>query len=637
MCGFLGWFSPTPSRRSDAFAGRCASALDRIAHRGPDDSSDTDGPGWWMGFRRLSILDLSDAGRQPMSFGDGRYSLTFNGEIYNFSELRHTALHDPLLQSSGDTAVLGSLLARDPVETILPTLRGMFAFAWWDQQKREAFVARDRFGIKPLFYHHAADGALFVSSELRPLLHWLGGSLELCHEALDGFLRTGSVPAPLTLDSRIRCLQPGHLLRWRDGTLTEQSWFTPTWPGPEAWITDPAAQRGAVRETILDSVRAHLVADVPVGVFLSGGLDSSLMAAAMRQLGQEHVQAFSIGFESGSGVSDESDTARDTAAHLGCDFTARKLTSDDLLGELDGYFDHLDQPTGDALNTYLASQLAAQQVKVTLSGLGADEWFAGYNYHRLAALAAASPIAKSSLGGPVGHAVERVLRPLPASIGAHPAAKALLYASGGMGRTPQEWQSRARTLFDPDQIARLTDRKPIPPGISPSMETRAPGSWLHQLLLCETDTYLADTLLRDNDATSMAHSLELRVPLVDPHLFSLAGRLPPGAKLSGSVGKRILRDSFSDLLPPWIADDHRKRTFTLPLMKWMTTPRWRDRILDTLTSTACRDRGWISPQETARITETCFRSSDGTKRSWHLSQSVWVLFVLESWAQRHAG
>lgn len=637
MCGFLGWFSPTQAPRSEAFAGRCASALRRINHRGPDDTSDAEGPGWWMGFRRLSILDLSDAGRQPMSFGEGRFTLTFNGEIYNFRDLHHTTLHDQSLASSGDTAVLGSLLARDPVESLLPTLRGMFAFAWWDQEKREAVIARDRFGIKPLFYHHAPDGALLVSSELRPLLHWLGGGLDLCSDALDGFLRTGSVPAPLTLDSRIRCLQPGHRLHWCDGVLKDETWFTPNWPGPKEWITDPVAQREAVRETVLDSVRAHLVADVPVGVFLSGGLDSSLVAAAMRHLGQEKVQAFSIGFESGSGVPDEIDTARETAAHLGCDFYHRKLTADDLLAELDGYFDHLDQPTGDALNTYLVSQLASQQVKVTLSGLGADEWFAGYNFHRLAALAAASPLAKSSLGGPAGHVVEQLLQFLPTSITAHPAAKALLYSSGGMGRCPQEWQSRARTLFGTDQIARLTGHEPVSPSYPASMDARAPGSWLHQLLLCETETYLADTLLRDNDATSMAHSLELRVPLVDQQIFSLAGRLPPEAKLSGSVGKRILRDAFSDLLPPWIADDHRKRTFTLPLMKWMTMPRWRDCILDTLTSTACRDRGWISPDETARITGACFRGSDGTKRSWRLSQTVWVLFVLESWAQRHAG
>ena len=636
MCGFLGWFSPAQSPRSEAWSARCSSALDRLTHRGPDDVSEAGGPGWWMGFRRLSILDLTEAGRQPMNFEGGRCTLAFNGEIYNFRDLRRSDLNDLCLSSSGDTAVLGSLLSRDSAERVLPMLRGMFALAWWDQQKREAVIARDRFGIKPLYYHHASDGALHVSSELRPLIHWIGGGLDLCREALDGFLRTGSVPAPLTLDSRIRCLQPGHLLRWNNGELSDETWFTPEWPGPEGWIGDASSQRDSVRESVLDSVRAHLVADVPVGVFLSGGLDSSLIAAAMRHLGQERVQAFSIGFESGSGVPDESDAARETAAHLGCDFTSRKLTSDDLLEELDGYFNHLDQPTGDALNTYLVSQLAAQQVKVTLSGLGADEWFAGYNYHRLAAIAAASPLGRHAEGLSARLAAAFVKR-LPATLAGHPGAKALLYGAGAMGKTPEAWQARARSIFSDDDIASLTRRAPVSQVEIKSLEDRAPGSWLHQLLLSETVTYLADTLLRDNDVTSMAHSLELRVPLVDPRIFDLAGRLPPGAKLSGGVGKKVLRDAFADLLPPWIAGDARKKTFTLPLMKWMALPVWRERILDTLGSTACRERGWVDSNQAIGKAEAFFRDSEGSKRSWHLSQAVWMLFVLESWAQRHAG
>lgn len=635
MCGFLGWFSNSQASRTEAFQRRCDASLEAIRHRGPDDGAESEGPGWWMGFRRLSILDLSAAGCQPMRFGGGRFVLTFNGEIYNFQALRSElgALDGA---STGDSVVLGSLLAGKPVAEVLPSLRGMFAFSWWDAEARELIAARDRFGIKPLYYHHAADGSLFVSSEIRALIRWLGGGLQVSHAALDAYLRTGSVTAPLTIDARIGCMPPGHLLRWRDGKLVTEAWFKPQWPGPEAWVRDSVEQQKRVREAVLDSVGAHLVADVPVGVFLSGGLDSTLMAAAMRHLGQERVQAFSIGFDAGAGVPDESEVARETAAFLGCEFTARRLTADDLFEELDGYFDRLDQPTGDALNTYLVSKLAARDVKVTLSGLGADEWFAGYNYHRLAAVAAASPFGRRGEGA-LARLAGALVGKLPPAMAGHPAAKVLLYASGAMGGNPAEWQARARMLFRENEVVQLTGRGPAAAPIPGSMESAAPGSWLHQLLLSETTTYLADTLLRDNDVTSMAHSLELRVPLVDAQIFELAGCLPPEAKLRGGVGKRILREAFADLLPPWVARDTRKKTFTLPLMRWMSRPSWRDRILDTLSSAACKDRGWILPEQSLARAEAFFRDTDGSKRSWRLSQSVWVLFVLESWAQRHAG
>lgn len=475
---------------------------------------------------------------------------------------------------------------------------------------------------------------MWVSSEFRVLQGWLEGDLDLCQAALASFLKTGSVAAPLTMDRRIRCLPPGGLLEWYQGRLEEKRWFTPGWPGEEAWIQDRDAQRERVREVVLKSVQAHLVADVPVGVFLSGGLDSTLMAAAMRELGQDRIQAFSIGFEDGSGVPDESAAARRTAEYLGCEFRSRSLTASSLFSELDGYFDRLDQPTGDALNTYLVSQLAAQEVKVTLSGLGADEWFGGYNYHRLAAVAAASPFTGIGFRSGLGAAIGSLLKRVPSSVHGHPAAKALLYGVGAMGTTAEQWQLRARTIFEADEVESLAGAT-----VAGALGSEAPepsaGSWLDRLLLRETKTYLADTLLRDNDVTSMAHSLELRVPLVDPEVFDLAGMLPPEAKLGRGVGKRILRDAFHDLLPPWIADDRRKKTFTLPLMRWMRSPQWRDRVRDTLASDAFRSRGWIDPDQASRVVDDYFRHSDGSKRSWRLSQSVWMLFVLESWAQRN--
>jgi asparagine synthase (glutamine-hydrolysing) len=360
----------------------------------------------------------------------------------------------------------------------------------------------------------------------------------------------------------------------------------------------------------------------------------------MKHLGQSDVQAFSIGYEEDAGVPDESDTAERTAQHLGCRFVRERLTADTLESRLDHYFASLDQPTGDALNTYLASQLAAQHVKVTLSGLGADEWFAGYNYHRLALLAQRSPLAQSALGRVTGAGLRFAEAFLPQKAKGHKAWKALLYASGGAGANATEIHTMARTVLSAPALGRLlgmplAEAKRCTEELAPhaNIAQQGPDSWLHQLLLLETESYLSNTLLRDNDCTSMAHGLELRVPLVDPEIFRLAGRLPPDSKLSMTTGKRILREAFKDLLPDWINHDKQKKTFTLPLMKWMRQPKWKARIIDTLTSQKARERGWVNPEQTQKLIDHYFASSSDTKAAWHLSQPVWMLFVLESWAE----
>ncbi len=638
MCGFLGWFKAKPDPWQEYESAHSASALKRLRHRGPDDAGMAAGAGWWMGFQRLAILDLSPAGHQPMSFGAGRFTLTFNGEIYNFRDLiSETEGYER--RSTGDTEVLGALLSRKPVDRVLNQLRGMFAFAWWDAEERSLVVARDAFGIKPLYYRQNAEGDLFIGSEMRALRHLAKARLTLSQRALAQYLRWGSVQAPDTMIEGIECLPPGHLLRWRDGQLRIERWFVPTWPGADGWEKHHARQVDAVRESILGSVQAHLVSDVPVGVFLSGGLDSTLMAACMRHLGQSDVHAFSIGYEENAGVPDESDTAARTAEFLGCRFTRERITAGGLLSRLDDYINSLDQPTGDALNTWLVSRLAAQHVKVTLSGLGADEWFAGYNYHRLAQLARLSPFTHVALGRVTGAASRLIDSLLPQRARGHKAWKALLHASGGAGQTAAEMHALARTIITPPHVARLlglppgeahrwTEDNPLRSTLLAHLDDRAPDSWLQQLLMIETETYLANTLLRDNDCTSMAHSLELRVPLVDRQIFDLAGRIPPGAKLSLSKGKKVIREAFRHLLPPWINDDTQKKTFTLPLMKWMRTPGWREGIMDTLGSDAL---AVCDTKEARRLVERYYADSTETKAAWHLSQPVWLLFVLSRW------
>jgi len=636
MCGFLGWFSKSAGAQPPS---RLAAALDLIRHRGPDDAGVENGPGWWMGFRRLSILDLSPAAHQPMNFGGTRW-LIFNGEIYNYRDLR-TAFGGETFHSSGDTEILGKLIERDGPEAALGKLRGMFAFAWWDSVRRTLTLARDAFGIKPLYVHEDGDGIL-VCSEIAPLHFLLGEKPRVSQESVGQYFRWGSVQGPGTILESVESLHPGEVRTWSCEGSGSKRYFTPRWPAKRDWKNDEGAIQNEVREKFLDSVRHHLISDVPVGVFLSGGLDSSIICAAMKELGVPEVRAFSVGYEGDAGVEDESDTARRTAEHLGVQFNVERVSSRGLFDSFDHFITHLDQPSGDALNVYLVSRAASRHVKVALSGLGADEMFGGYNHYRMLKLAMEFRAWRFI---PCRAAITRLFHSLPARMKVNRAVRTLAFIAGARGRSVPELFASARTIMPPDDVRALlpgirpdADAALFPqewPRLATDIENAAPDSWLNQVLLLETQTYLANTLLRDADCMSMAHSLELRVPFVDLEVFALAGRVPPSLKLGAKSGKLILREAFKDLLPPWIYDDRKKKTFTLPLMRWLREPIWKDRVHAVLGSQACRDRGWFDPREVEAHLRAFYSLAESGKRIFPYSQRVWQLFVLESWAQHH--
>lgn len=639
MCGFLGYFSHSSAEKISFSEERLRQALALLRHRGPDDEGTASGPGWWMGFRRLSILDLSPAAHQPMAFGGGNW-LTFNGEIYNFRELRRE-FDEATFRSSGDTELLGRLLERDGPDVVLRKLRGMFAFAWWDAEARTLTLARDALGIKPLYFH-ADESGILVSSELAPLRFLLAGKMKVSPRAVGQYFQWGSVQGPGTILESAESLGPGEVRTWAAGASTGRRCFTPQWLGRDAWWKDDRFTLAEVRRRVLDSVRKHLVSDVPVGVFLSGGLDSSIICAAMKELGVPEIRAFSVGYEGDAGVEDESDAARKTAEHLGVQFNVEKISSKGLFEAFDHFIAHLDQPSGDALNVYLVSRAASRQVKVALSGLGADEMFGGYNHYRMMKVAMELRAWRFL---PARKSIARVFDALPHSAKVNRAVRTLACVAGARGRTVPELFASARSIMPSRDVLALlrdgdgiTEEDLFPPDwkqLAAGICEMAPDSWLHQVLLLETQTYLTNTLLRDADSMSMAHSLELRVPFVDLDVFALAGWVPPRLKLGARTGKVVLREAFKDVLPPWIYDDRKKKTFTLPLMRWLREPIWRDRVQDVLGSKACRDRGWFDSREVASHLGAFFSLADSGKRTFVYSQRVWQLFVLESWAQRH--
>ncbi len=406
MCGIAGIISKADAR------GRLATLLPglqtELRHRGPDDQGVHVSPDGRAGLvsTRLAILDLTAAGHQPMLTTDGRYAIVFNGEIYNFRALAASLEQKGVvLRSHSDTEVVLALYRLLGVDCVRE-LRGMFAFAIWDDAEKTCFLARDPLGIKPLYYNVEAGGALAFASELRALRRTgLVGS-DLDPVALGAFFRQGSVPEPLTLLRGARSLEAGHWLRWRDGNLESRSYWSLPFGNGDASAPPLGAHEdtAAVRAALIDSLEHHFVSDVPVGLFLSGGIDSTALLALSRSLGHNALSTYSLSFD--DAAFDEGELARRTAEHFGSRHTDHRLTGMEAKGLFADFLNRLDQPSVDGFNTFAVSRVAHEHgAKVVLSGLGGDEIFGGYpSFTRVPSLLRLgrfpAPLRRCPRGGP---------------------------------------------------------------------------------------------------------------------------------------------------------------------------------------------------------------------------------------------
>src|SRR2546426_946432 len=491
-----------------------------LVHRGPDSFGEFSDGNIALAARRLSIIDL-ETGDQPIANEDGTLHVVQNGEIYNYRELRRelerTGGHR--FRTQGDTEVLLHLY-EEQGDRFAERLRGMFAIAIWDARRRRLVLARDRFGIKPLYYR-AADGELAFASELRALPR---GEIDL--DALEAFLAFNSIPAPLTIFREIRKLPPGHLLIWEDGRLDVRRFARPA-PIEEIREDEEAELVEELRSRLRDSVRAHLVSDVPVGVLLSGGVDSAFLAALAADESSEALRTFSIGFEERS--FDELAGARLVAERYGTQHRELVLRPD-AASLLPALADAFDEPFADssALPTYLVSQLAASDVKVALSGEGGDELFGGYYTYAADLLALRAG------------RVARFARPLVERLPSSNARASFDYRAKRFVRAahlpPLERHHGWKEIFSPDMRAELTGRRN---GLDPidSLPRRyaetAGADEIARLQDVDLGVYLVDDLLVKTDRASMAHSLEARVPYLDTVVTNLALALPRRHKVRG--------------------------------------------------------------------------------------------------------
>jgi asparagine synthase (glutamine-hydrolysing) len=546
---------------------------DHMATRGPD------GLGEWysqdgrvgFGHRRLTIIDLSERGAQPMVSADGKLVVTFNGEIYNYRQLR-TSLEAKgyRFRTQTDTEVLLHLYAQKG-EAMVHDLRGMFAFGLWDAEKSALLLVRDPYGIKPLYY--ADDGwTLRFASQVKALL--AGGKVSRYPEPAGwvGYCLFGSVPEPFTTYQEIRALPAGSSL-WvnRIGAHQTKQYFSiaDTYCRAEAVSsrTNHEDQQFSAREALLDSVRHHLVADVPVGAFLSSGIDSGALVGLMRDAGQQDIQTVTVAFEEFRGRSeDEAPIAAEIASRYGARHTTRIVTEQEFRNDLPKILEAMDQPTIDGLNTWFVSKAARELgLKVAISGLGGDELFGGYPSFRdvpLCVRALAIPGRIPGLGD-----LTRVL--ISRALSVNPKAAGLLKYGGSYAGA----YFLRRGLFMPWELKALIDAETARLGLrhlNPIRHIEAllnpkPSSSFARIAVLESSLYMRNQLLRDTDWASMAHSLEVRVPLVDSTLLRQFARI---TARTGSQSKRLLANSPRVPLPPKVIE-RPKTGFTTPIQSWL--------------------------------------------------------------------
>jgi asparagine synthase (glutamine-hydrolysing) len=626
MCGICGELSFDGTPVSQRALSEMAAT---IAHRGPDHAATflTERANAGFGFRRLSIIDLRDAAHQPIGNEDGAIQLVFNGEIYNYRELREPLVaRGHRFRSNSDSEVIVHLY-EEHGEQAIDRLEGMFALAIWDGRQDRLLLARDRVGKKPLFVWSGEDRIAFAS-EIKALLARPDLDVQIDEEAIPYYFLHGYVPHPATFYRSITQLDPGTVVTFdANGRRRARRYWELTFP-PEDLQRRRAPSRedaaAGVRELVTAAVKRRLMSDVPLGAFLSGGVDSTIVVGVMRTLLDAPVRTFSIGFE-GDGAFDETAVARETASRLGTMHTEFRVRPS-AIDLLDTLVYHHDGPFADssAIPTYLVSKLTREHVTVALTGDGGDEVFAGYLRFRAAITAERVP---AWAGGIAGSALEQFPTPRNER---HWVARGRRFAR--FMRLPLEDRVAAwagvfyddvETLLEPSFLACVApiDRRHHLQGL-PRSEGASP---LSRVLAANFHSYLHDDLLVKADRMSMAASLEARAPFLDRALVEYAAALPDEFKIRGRVTKAILRDAFADLLPEAV-NRGPKKGFGVPLDAWFRG-ELRDVARDTLAAPSALLRRYVSQAHVRRLLD---EQESGRANHGH---RLWTLLTFERWLQ----
>jgi asparagine synthase (glutamine-hydrolysing) len=591
-----------------------------MVHRGPDDEGVYLSPGVGLGMRRLSIIDV-DGGQQPVSNEDGSIWVVFNGEIYNYRELRRQLSQSGhTFRTASDTETIVHLY-EELGPRLVQRLRGMFAFAIWDAKRRQLLLARDRLGIKPLYYAELADGVAFAS-ELKPLLQLPEISRDLSWEAVGHLFTFLATPASQSIVDGVRKLEPARVATAGNRRLRiERYWdvaFQPDENSTESDLVD------RLRELLVESVALHQMSDVPIGAFLSGGIDSSAIVATMARLIGRRVRTFSIGFV--EPPYDELCHARRVADQFGTEHHELILRPD-VVQMAEDLAWHLDEPFGDtsAIATYVLSKLASQHVTVVLTGDGGDELFAGYDKYLVEGREREYDRVPSAIRrsiGALGHVLPQ----------GTPGRRFLRHLALDGSRRYLD----ASTLFRTDELRRLFRRDPFRqiaphnPMTAPLLDLeRAKGDWLAALQYCDLHAYLPLDILAKVDRMTMAHSIEARPPLLDHRFVEFAATIPARLRLRGTTTKYLFKRAMRGVLPDTIID-RPKHGFAVPLTPWLRG-ELSGFSRDLLFSDRCRHRGLFETDYIDRLIKLHERGRDLDLQLWTvLSFELWCRAVLDA-------
>lgn len=622
MCGICGFFDPTSRPRGE----HLSAMTDTLSHRGPDDFDtwfDLEA-GIGFGHRRLSILDLSPLGRQPMHSACGRYVIAYNGEVYNHLEIRKD-LPDYKFQSTSDTETILAAISKWGLEPALRRFIGMFAIALWDREAKALYLVRDRLGIKPLYYGSSRRSILF-GSELKALRAYPGFDNGIDRDALSIYFRHCYIPAPNSIYKNIRKLKPGTIATFSGGE-TEPT-LTTYWSAREVWqhgLNSPF--QGTFEEAVSElealltsAIDLRMLSDVPLGAFLSGGIDSSTVVALMQAQSSTPIKTFSIGFHEAR--FNEAPHAKDVAAHLGTDHTELYLTAKDLLDVIPLIPKHWDEPFADSsqIPTYCISKLARKDVAVSLSGDGGDELFAGYSRYFMMEkwrLVERFPLPLRSLAASIIPRIPGPFFKIFGRLGPHIRFRAEALS---MKDFSEFYRSLISQFRHPQELV-LDAIEPMTELTNPANRIKADRYQL--MTMWDTVSYLPDDILTKVDRASMAVSLEARVPLLDHRVVEFAAGLPTSMKVKGGNGKRVLRHVLYKHVPRELVD-RPKMGFGVPVENWMGNELrdWCESLLD---PTLMRQQGHLN---TDKVQELWRAYLDGGK---YFNHHLWSVLMFQAW------
>lgn len=634
MCGLTGvWYARHPRRALEPLVEGMAETL---THRGPDDGGTwcDDQASFAVGHRRLSIIDLSREGRQPMVSACGRWVLAYNGEIYNHKDLRN-GLGDATFRGHSDTEILLESIARHGLHDTLDRCVGMFAFALWDRSRRELSLVRDRIGIKPLYYGFTSAGLVF-GSELRAFHAVHEFEARIDRGALDLFLRHACVPQPHAIYENVHKVHPGEIIRFRrpdNSAMTSKTFWNAfdkwrecreaPFPGNEAEATDQ------LEALLQDAVDKRMIADVPVGAFLSGGIDSSVVVALMRRTSSFPVRTFSIGSEDPR--YDEAHDSRAIANHLGTDHTELVLTGEDALATAFELPRLMDEPLGDSsmIPTLAVARLARRDVTVALSGDGGDELFGGYSHYSIVPArwqrSRRIPSVIRAIARTASHAINRHTAALPSMLDYQ--LQRVAFVTSMVGSHSDDPLDTYWHIFrywnDVDDLVPSANAKHV--RVEQDLSRSNGTDVRERMMLADLSLYLPDVLLTKLDRCTMGVSLEGRVPLLDHRVVEFAWRLPTHWKVRGGATKWVLRQVLQRHVPRRLFE-RPKRGFSVPLHTWLRNELrpWAEELLD--------------PQ---RLNSEGFLNVDIVRRRWHQHldghldwrNELWNVLMFQRWLE----